>query len=176
MKKLLMTICLMLSSMSMFAEQGEVWTGVNMNLGLNSNYQNFGVGAKIQYEFIKNLRGEASFNYFLKKDYHTMWDANLNVHYILRLGESKKLGVYPLAGVGLVDCTYEDTILQSAELNYHDVISGDIFSYRVICANAGAGIEYPITEWMKVNAEVKWQFPKDHDVRPVASIGFSFGL
>lgn len=171
-----MTICLVLSSMSMFAEQGETWAGINMNMGLNSNYQNFGVGAKLQYEFVKNLRGEASFNYFLKKDYHTMWDANLNLHYVFRFGEGKKLGIYPLAGVALVDCTYEDTILQNSDINVNEVINGDIFSYRVICANAGAGIEYPVNDWMKLNAEMKWQFPKDHNTRPVASVGIAFRL
>ena len=72
MKKILMTICLMLSGMSMMAEQGETWVGVNvMNVGMNSNYVNLGFGAKGQYEFLTNLRAEASFNYFLKKDYHT---------------------------------------------------------------------------------------------------------
>ena len=48
-----MSICLVLSSMSTFAEQGETWVGVNvMNVGMNSNYVNFGFGAKGQYEFL----------------------------------------------------------------------------------------------------------------------------
>ena len=168
-----MTICLMLSSMTMFAEQGDTWAGVNvMNVGVNSNYVNLGFGAKIQYEVLKNLRGEASFNYFLKKDYHTMWDANINVHYLFHFG---KLTVYPLVGGGLMDRTYEDTYLQVAPDQY-DVISGDIFSDRYLGANVGAGLEYPVNDWLKVNAEGKCQFVQHHDPRPVISVGIAFKL
>jgi outer membrane protein X len=170
MKKVLMSICLVLSSMSTFAEQGETWVGVNvMNVGMNSNYVNFGFGAKGQYEFLKNLRAEASFNYFLKKDFHTMWDVNLNVHYLMRFGQ---LTAYPLVGGGLMDRTYEDTYLPL----YDSTISGDIFSDRYLGVNAGAGVEYPVNEWLKVNAELKWQFVQHHDARPVASVGIAFKL
>ena len=170
MKKILMTLCLMLSSMSMFAEQGDTWVGANvMNVGMNSNYVNLGFGVKIQYEALKNIRGEASFNYFLKKDYHTMWDANLNIHYLIHFGQ---LTVYPLAGGGLMDRTYEDTYLPL----YDETISGGIFSDRYFGANAGAGMDYPVNDWLKVNAEVKVQFVQTHDPRPVASVGVAVKL
>jgi outer membrane protein X len=170
MKKILMTICLMLSGMSMMAEQGETWVGVNvMNVGMNSNYVNLGFGAKGQYEFLTNLRTEASFNYFLKKDYHTMWDVNLNIHYLLHFGQ---LTAYPLVGGGLMDRTYEDTYLPL----YDSTISGEIFSDRYLGANVGAGVEYPVNEWLKVNAEGKCQFVQHHDPRPVVSVGVAFKL
>jgi outer membrane protein X len=178
MKKILMIICLMLSSVSMFAEQGDAWVGVNvMNVGMNSNYVNLGFGAKIQYEPLKNIRGEASFNYFLKKDYHTMWDVNLNVHYLFHFGQ---LTVYPLVGGGLMDRTYEDTYVpygidESGQVKVIN-LGGDYLSDRYLGANAGAGVEYPVNDWLKVNAEVKVQFVQHHDVRPVASVGVSVKL
>ena len=172
MKKLLMTVCLVFSSLTMFAEQGEMWAGANMNVGLNSNYVNFGFGAKFQYEAFKDLRGEVSFNYYLKKDYHTMWDANLNVHYLFHLGD---VTIYPIVGGGLMDRTYEDTPLQVGD-GVYEILSGDIFSDRYLGANAGAGIEYPVNQWLKLNAEFKCQFVQHHDPRPVASVGIAFKL
>ena len=42
-------------------------------------------------------------------------------------------------------------------------------------ANVGAGIEYPITDGIKLNLEGKYQIVKDWD-RPVISAGVSFAL
>ena len=39
--------------------------------------------------------------------------------------------------------------------------------------NVGAGIEYFLSESLKVNAEVKYQYVKDFD-RPVISAGISY--
>jgi outer membrane protein X len=174
MKKVLMSICLVLSSMSTFAEQGETWVGLNLDLGLNTNNVNFGVGAKGQYEFLNNIRAEASFNYFLKKNYCTMWDVNLNAHYLIHFGQ---LTVYPIVGVGLMDRTYENTTFVIKGQVISDF--GSSLSDRLFGFNAGAGVDYPVRDWMKVYAEVKWQFVMpwlEHDPRPVASVGVAVKL
>lgn len=100
MKKLFVIACMMLASTAMFAQQGTTSVGVNALYGLHSDYKNFGIGAKVQYEFIESFRGEASFNYFLKKDGLTMWDANLNLHYLIPIADNLK--IYPLAGLTLL--------------------------------------------------------------------------
>ena len=86
MKKFLMIACMVLFSTSMFAQQGAMYVGGNLNYGMHSDYKNFGFGVKAQYEFIQNFRAEASANYFLEKDNLKMWDINANLHYIHRRG------------------------------------------------------------------------------------------
>lgn len=129
--------------------------GINLNYGLHSDYKNFGIGVKYQYEFVENVRGEASFNYFFKKDLCTMWDANLNFHYLFHLGEKPVL--YPVAGLTLLGTSVDLGAFGSA-------------SDTNIGANLGVGFEYPIVDAFKLNAEVKYQLVKDWN-RPVISIG-----
>ena len=88
MKKFLMMACMMLFSTAMFAQQGAMYLGGNLNYGLHSDYKNFGFGVKAQYEFIQNFRAEASANYFLEKDNLKMWDINANLHYIFRITDN----------------------------------------------------------------------------------------
>ena len=159
MKKFLMIAFMALMSTTMFAQQGATWVGANVNYGLDSDYKNLGFGAKVQYEFIDNFRAEASFNYFLKKDYCTMWDVNLNVHYLIHAGD--KLTIYPLVGLTLLDTKVEVFGVSASDSNFG--------------ANVGAGIEYPLTDGIKLNVEGKYQIVKDWD-RPVISAGVSFAL
>ena len=153
MKKFLMVACAMLFSAAMFAQQGEKSLGVNFkfglakeitdkSVGLNIKYglddpKSTGIGLKGQYGFTDQIRGEASFNYFLKKDHVTEFDINLNVQYVFTFGE---FGVYPFAGVSL----------QSASPDYGD-------SESKFGANVGAGAEYSITEKIKLNLEFTYK-------------------
>ncbi|MCR4837024.1 MAG: porin family protein [Bacteroidaceae bacterium] len=136
MKKFLMVACAMLFSAAMFAQQGEKSLGVNFKFGLDDP-KSTGIGLKGQYGFTDQIRGEASFNYFLKKDHVTEFDINLNVQYVFTFGE---FGVYPFAGVSL----------QSASPDYGD-------SESKFGANVGAGAEYSITEKIKLNLEFTYK-------------------
>lgn len=158
MKKLLMIAFMALVSTTMFAQKGSTWLGVNVNYGLHSDYKNLGAGVKAQYEFIDNVRAEASANYFFKKDYCTMWDVNLNAHYLIPVGG---LTVYPLAGVTLLGSEVEVFGVKASDSN--------------LGLNVGAGLEFPITEGIKLNVEAKYQIVKDWD-RPVISAGIAFAL
>ena len=150
---------MMLISTAMFAQQGSTYVGAIVNYGLHKNYKNFGIGAKVQYEFIDNFRAEASGNYFFKKDYCTMWDVNLNAHYLIPVAD--KLTVYPLAGLTLLGYKVEVLNVSTSDSDFG--------------FNVGAGIEYPITETIKLNFEAKYQYVKDYD-RPVISAGIAFAL
>ena len=153
MKKFLMVAFAMLFSVAMFAQQGEKSLGVNLKLGLDRP-KSTGIGIKGQYGFTDQIRGEASFNYFLKKDHVSMLDVNLNVHYLFTFGE---FGVYPLAGV----------TLQSANPD-----GGDSESKFGI--NVGAGAEYPITEKIKVNLEFTYKIASDNWDRSLIGLGVSY--
>lgn len=154
-----------LMSTTMFAQQGSTWVGANVNYGLDSDYKNLGFGAKVQYEFIDNFRAEASFNYFLKKDELKMWDVNLNLQYLIHAGS---LTIYPLAGLTLLNASTSDITIPG-----YGTIKG--VSDSNFGVNVGAGIEYPITDGIKLNLEGKYQIVKDWD-RPVISAGVSFAL
>ena len=178
MKKLLMTICLVLSSMTMFAEQGETWVGLTGNAGLNSNYKNYGPGLKIQYELFNNVRLEASANYFFKTSYAassdiTIWDADLNLHYVFRVGD---LGIYPIIGGSLVNKIYDDVKLNLDDTMTHRwELFEDHKNESKMAFNGGAGLEYKIMPKLKLNAEFKMQIMQNNN-RPVVSVGVAYAL
>lgn len=113
--------------------------GINLNVGVGNSYTNMGLGGKFQYKFAERWRGEASFNYFFKKDYVDMWDANIDVHFLIPVGES--LVIYPLAGPTLRNATASVLGFSTSESSFG--------------VNYGAGVEYPITDAIKVNLELK---------------------
>ena len=108
MKKLLMMAVILMTSLTASAQAGTVGVGANVNYGFSDGYNALGFGAKVQYEFIDNVRGEVAANYFLPKDDAYVWDANLNFHYLLSLGSN--LRFYPLVGFTvLTSATKGDT-------------------------------------------------------------------
>ena len=76
-KHILVALCA-LFSMGTLAQTGEKAVGLNVSYG--TEIKNIGIGVKGQYNFTDVIRGEASFDYFLKKDGLSMWDVNLNAH------------------------------------------------------------------------------------------------
>lgn len=158
MRKLFMIACMMLFSMAMFAEKGDLFVGANLNYGLHSDYKNLGFGVKGQFEFIDNWRAEASYNYFFKKDHCTMWDVNFNAHYVFHIEDG--FSVYPLAGLTALGAKTD---------------IGDEVSTTKVGVNLGGGAEYLLTPTVKLNAELKYQLVSDFD-RPVVSIGIAFAL
>ena len=46
---------------------------------------NFGVGVQGRYNFTKEIRGAASFNYYFKSDNVSAWDINANAQYLFPL-------------------------------------------------------------------------------------------
>jgi len=199
MKKIFMIAVMALATLTVSAQDKPFAVGINASYGLNKDYKNFGVGAKFQYEFVENFRAEASGNYFFKKDYMKMWDANVNLHYLIPIGESLK--VYPFVGVTVlgakvdmgdaIGSAYDDakaafisaggsaadfdaywpTIKQQAEAAYRN--GGGSTSETKFGFNAGAGIEYYLSESFKINFEAKYQYVKNYD-RPVLSIGAAY--
>lgn len=172
MKKLFSIVCMMLISTAMFAQQGKMAIGVNANYGLHSDYKNLGFGVKGQYGFTDNLRAELSGNYFLEKDNCTMWDVNLNAHYVIPV--SNGIAVYPLAGVSLLG-----TKVDISEISYNVPGYGNVgggggsASDTSFGFNAGAGVEFAITNSLKANIEGKYQIVKDWN-RPVVSVGLAY--
>jgi outer membrane protein X len=153
MKKFLMLACAMLLSAAMFAQQGDKSIGLNIKYGLDEP-KSTGFGIKGQYGFTDQIRGEVSFNYFLKKNHAQMIDVNANLHYVFTFGE---FGVYPLAGVTLQSVNPDGG---SSESKFG--------------LNIGAGAEYPVSEKIKVNLEFTYKLASDHWDRSLVGIGVAY--
>jgi outer membrane protein X len=173
MKKYLTIFIMMLVSTATFAEEGDKWVGVNLNYGFSSEYKNFGIGGKFQYEIKENLRLEAAANYFFSRSVGDgygelrtwMLDANVNAQYLIHF--SDKLRVYPIIG---------PTFMLAKASDKDGGVTDHFTGSRVrLGVNIGAGIEYQLNDQIKLNADFKYQYLKDFD-RPVIAIGACYKL
>jgi outer membrane protein X len=111
-----------------------------------------GLGAKIRYGILDNLRAEASFNYYFKNKGYHMWDLNANAHYLFPI--ANKFSAYPLAGFTIVNKTYSD---------FDDSITR-------FGLNLGGGVEYDVRPNISLNAEIKYSIVSSID-QAVFSLG-----
>ena len=169
MKKLLFVFAMMLvGTTATFAEEGDKYLGINFSTGffgenkdgdelIHESFTNFGLGVKGQYEVREHLRLEAAVNYFFKAKEFSMWDFNLNVHYLVPLND--KCNVYPIIGPSLMTAK-----------------GYGFFEFKTkFGVNAGAGIEYKLNDEIKVNCDFKYQHFNDWG-HPVLAIGFCYQL
>lgn len=146
MKKIMMVAAMMLLSVGAFA-QGKFAVGANAGIALyGDDYNPFGVGAKLQYEFVESFRAELAYNYWFPKNDAGVMDIDLNFQYLIPIGEG--LNVYPIVGANL-GMTHGDafkTIFDGQET---------LFGFQ-----GGVGIEYYIAENIKLNLDAKYQYNK----------------
>lgn len=146
MKKLFVTMLVVLVSMSAMAQDKKY--GVGFNLLYGTEIKNVGFGVKGQYYATDVVRLEANAGYYMKNsnydgdDYSMkMWDVNVVGHYLVDVtGGNKTAFVYPLAGVGITNWV-------------HSVIN----TKTKFTINLGAGFEYEVAEDFAINAEAKYQ-------------------
>ena len=153
----MMIACMMLFSTAMFAEKGDMFVGGGISYGLGSDYKNFGIGVKGQYEIFNNFRADAQVDHFFKHDGISMSDININLQYLLGDGN---LRYYPLAGLALVG---------------HSTNAFGFLEEMKAGFNIGAGAELPITDKWKVFAEAKYQIVEDWG-RFIPTIGVMIAL
>lgn len=148
MKKIMMIAALMLMSVGAFAQEaGKFAIGANAGIAAYGNeYNPFGVGAKAQYSLTENFRAEAAFNYWFPKDKAGVMDINLNLQYLIPIVD--KLYVYPLVGANLA-MTHGDAFKAFFDKQQ------TIFGFQ-----GGAGIEYFLTDNVKANFDIKYQYNK----------------
>jgi outer membrane protein X len=171
MKKYLVLIVSIMFNIQAFAQKGDVVVGVNTSYG--TEIKNVGFGVKAQYHFTDALRAEVSGDYFLKKDGLSLWDINLNFHYLFPLGD--KIKIYPLAGVTFTNWKYDysgflDGVEESMKYLFDDLDSENATRFG---ANLGGGIQYDITNNFIINAEAKYQLISDLD-QAVFTIGLAY--
>ena len=177
MKKIMMIAAMMLLSVGAFA-QGKFAVGANAGMAFyGDDYNPFGIGAKLQYEFVENFRAELAYNYWfaqtteidvylLGQHSHTefksgVMDIDLNLQYLIPCGEG--FNVYPIVGANLA-------------MTHGDGDSESIFGFQ-----GGAGLEYYVAENVKINLDAKYQYNKKEkngvDIKfdgPVIQAGVAF--
>jgi outer membrane protein X len=143
MKKLMLIAALMLVSIGVSAQNEQFAIGGNIGVGVYKNsYTPFGFGPKFQFYFWKQWRGEASFNYWTKKENSGgFMDFNGNVHYVFNV--AKNVNVYPLAGLTVVTT--------------HGLPDG-ADNQTLVGFNAGGGAEFFVAPQLKLNLEIKYQY------------------
>ena len=175
MKKILALVCTVLlgvTAASAQVTQGEVAAGLNLNYG--SEIENIGLGAKFQYTIIDHLRAEVGFNYFFKKNYESMWDANLNAHYLINVYQDK-LYIYPIVGLNFSSMSFDEKGFIKKLKEIGGVVDPD-FELKDINRfglNLGAGAEYRVTEKIGLSLEYRHTILKDID-QGVFSIGANY--
>ena len=148
-------------SLSASAQAGDKALGAQLVFGSETN--SIGFGVKGQYYFTDQIRGEGSFDYFLKNKGISMWDINANVHYLFDVAD--KFKVYPLAGLGYTNWSYK------YEYPGHSVIEG---SDGRLAINLGGGAEYELTKDLSVNAELKYQIVSNNYSQLVLGVGVAY--
>lgn len=165
MKKLLLIAAIALFGMTAQAqtEKGDMAAGINLSMGTGDGLTNIGIGAKYQWTIVNNFRLEPAFNYFLKKDYVSMWDLGVNAHYLFGLGD--KFTIYPLAGLGVqgVKVSYD-----LGEWGLGGGSSDTKFGF-----NLGAGAEYMVSSAISIGLEFKYKIVADWN-RAVFSLGATY--
>ena len=144
MKKLMMIACMMLFSTAMFAEKGDMFVGAGVSYGFHSDYKNFGIGVKGQYEIFNNFRADAQVDHFFKHDGISMSDININLQYAIPATDA--INVYPLVGLALVG---------------HSTNAFGFLEEMKAGFNVGAGAELPVTDKWKIFLETKYQVVED---------------
>jgi opacity protein-like surface antigen len=144
MKKIMMIAAMMLLSVGAFA-QGKFAVGANAGIALyGDDYNPFGVGAKLQYGFDGGFRTELAYNYWFAKEEAGVkagvMDIDLNLHYLIPVSEG--LNVYPIVGANLA-------------FTHGDGDSESIFGFQ-----GGFGIEYYLSDNVKLNLDAKYQYNK----------------
>ena len=166
MKKLFLTLAVALISFCAQAQvKGDV--GVGLNLSYGTEISNMGIGVKGQYNFTDAIRGEVSFDYFLKKDAMKMWDVNVNAHYLFPVAD--KFKVYPLAGLTYANCSSSI----SDEMKEMGIEEDGSSSDGRFGVNLGAGASYDITSKIAINFEIKYQIISNYN-QAVFGIGAAY--
>lgn len=161
MKKLIiLASMLVLIACSAFAQQGKQAFG--FHLGYGTEIESLGIGVKYQYNVLDALRLEPSIDYYFKKDGLSMFDINLNAHYIFPVAAGVRL--YPIFGL-----TYTNW---HRDLGKYDGMNMSA-SKSKFGANLGGGAEFDLNAQWMVNFEIKYQIISDLD-QGVFNLGVAY--
>jgi len=165
MKKILTLVCALMLGIG-FAQaqvhQGE--TAVGFNLVYGSEIESMGIGPRFQYGILDQLRAEVGLNYFFEHNHMSIWDVNINAHYLLGLW-NEQLFFYPLAGLN-----YTMANDKKPRENYPNGPG----QKNDIGLNIGAGIEYELNEHFGANLEYRHTINGGNYDQGVIGLGINY--
>lgn len=167
MKKLLLSICLLLVGFTGYAQdKGDMAAGITLgvapSLEKGSSVTNFGIGAKYQYNVLEQVRLEGDLEYWFKDHTIDVFDISANVQYLFPVGS--RINIYPTLGIGYAHIGGGVKVPDWAEdyVSNADGGSGSRFLF-----NLGVGVEYAINYSLKMGLEIKYQYLKDFGRLPI---------
>ena len=184
MKKFLLLVGIaLLSICSVSAQEGGMAVGIDLSYG--SEVNSLGIGAEFQYGISDVIRGELSFDYFIRNNDMSMWNLDLVGHYLFNLEDD--ITVYPLLGLTYVGVNYHFSDYEP-DLDFggtDDEIWGSL-SEGVISRGSsssmgegkiglvfGGGVDYSLTETISLGAELKYSLVNTYD-QLVLSVGAKY--
>lgn len=174
MKKLLLLAALIAGSFNLSAQAVyEPANGGDLALvgqaGYQTNYERFGIGAQLRYNFLRNIRIAPDIMFFFPKDKVTGLDVNLNAHYVFYFPQDR-FSVYPLAGFAM-----QNNFRGSQTINVGgESVKIDSDSKTNLGFNLGGGISYQVMPNGYLNAEAKFMFADEDNAVIMLGYGFRF--
>ena len=165
-KYLFMLVAVFAMSTAAFAQKGVTAFGVQG--AYDDLFGQFGIGVKLQHNFADQFRSEIGGDFFFKKDYVSMIDVNANFHYIVPV--ASQFNVYPLVGANISFASLDDGVVALASLGGVDLSK----SKTRIGLNLGGGLEYFITDTVKLVGEAKYIVSDNGFSRFGANFGVAF--
>lgn len=175
MKKLLLLAALIagsfnLSSQTIYEPAAGGDLAVVGQLGYQSNYERFALGAQLRYNFMRNLRIAPDITFYFPKNKVTGLDVNLNAHYVFYFPEDR-FSVYPLAGFAMQNnFRGSETITDGSGTS----VKIDSSSKTNLGFNLGGGISYQVMPNGFLNAEAKFMFGDEDNFGIMLGYGFRF--
>lgn len=140
------------------------------NVGYQTNFKRFAIGAQGRYNLMKNIRIAPDITFYFPKDKITGLDIMLNAHYVFYFPQDK-FSVYPLAGIGMQNNFYgkQDIIDINGNVPKTDSHSSSDFAF-----NLGGGISYQISPNVFLNAEAKFMLGDNDNAAIMLGYGYKF--
>ena len=155
MKKLFLTLCIALFSVGAFAqEKGDMAVGGSLNFSTDASM--FGIGARYQYFFIDNLRGDGEFTYYFKKNGVSMFTVLASANYLFNVADN--VHVYPIAGLGIGHSSSSSVDINESYMGQTIHITSDGGSSTNFIGQIGVGGQYNFTDKFAANFDAKIQF------------------
>jgi len=174
MKKFLLLMVAVAATLNMSAQRDMAATQGDMSvigqIGYQTNYERFGIGAQYRYNLMRNIRLAPDVTFFFPKDKVTGLDINLNAHYVFYFPQDR-FSVYPLAGFGMQNNFHgkRDIIDANGNKTKTDSSSKTNFIF-----NLGGGISYNLDSNSYLNAEAKFMFADDDAALIMIGYGYRF--
>lgn len=163
MKKLLLTVALVASTLGAFAQSEKGEKSLVGNIGVQSDPGRFLIGAQGRYVIADKIRLAPDVMFIFPKNKVTGLDVNLNVHYVFD-NVAENISVYPLAGIAMQNGRFSGVTINGEK-------SGST-SFTDWGFNLGAGGSYNLGGNRFANVELKYTF-SDADCFTFA-LGYGF--